>query len=159
MERLRIKNLPAVFSIYYLFDRILSVSKETMEINRKNLKEFITDGQIGYTTNTIDISKIMTSGSVDSSNPNANNQEISNFRFTGNIIAAKTYQVYTSLSLLEKGVYFSKTITEDDEIYVLASTFYNMKEYAKITVNGIYTGWIEKDLFRLLAKVSKRKKQ
>ena len=138
------KNLPAVFSIYYLFDRILSVSKETMEINRKNLKEFITDGQIGYTTNTIDISKIMTSGSVDSSNPNANNQEISNFRFTGNIIAAKTYQVYTSLSLLEKGVYFSKTITEDDEIYVLASTFYNMKEYAKITVNGIYTGWIEK---------------
>ena len=34
-----------------------------------------------------------------------------------------------------------------------------MKEYAKITVNGIYTGWIEKDLFRLLAKVSKRKKQ
>ena len=94
-----------------------------MEINRKNLKEFITDGQIGYTTNTIDISKIMTSGSVDSSNPNANNQEISNFRFTGNIIAAKTYQVYTSLSLLEKEYIFPKQLQKMTKFMYLHQLF------------------------------------
>lgn len=57
-KKIHENELNSLFSIYYKFDRILSVSKNTMELNKRNLNEFMDSSQIGYSENTINIEKI-----------------------------------------------------------------------------------------------------
>ncbi|MDV7737543.1 CDP-glycerol glycerophosphotransferase family protein [Enterococcus casseliflavus] len=137
------KNLPAVFSIYSLFDRVLSVSKETMEINKRNLKKYVREEQVGYTTNTIDVSRILGTGSHGSKKDEIFHQSINDFRYNGSV-ASGSYKMAKNLHNLNKNSFFYREINEKDNIYVLAETIFNNCEYAKITLNGIYTGWIKK---------------
>ncbi|SES88747.1 CDP-glycerol glycerophosphotransferase [Oceanobacillus limi] len=55
------RNLKVIFSLYTLFDKVLSVSKLTHEQNWKNLKTFITDYEkkMDYVINAIDYKKIL----------------------------------------------------------------------------------------------------
>ncbi|GEB27878.1 CDP-glycerol glycerophosphotransferase family protein [Enterococcus casseliflavus] len=138
------KNLPAVFSIYYLFDRILSVSKETMEVNKVNLSKYIQDDQIGYTTNTIDIEKILTNKSPSFNFSDGEDIKIYDYRFSGKIIKSGNYKLAKNLSAVVKKTFSSMNITEDDNLYVIASAFYDNHEYVKVTINGIYRGWMQK---------------
>lgn len=136
------KNLPAVFSIYYLYDRILSVSKETMEVNRRNLRRFIKDEQLGFTINTIDTRKILNDDFV-SKDHNIVSNEVVEFRYNARIKKEGFYKVAKNLVSLKDNSFFNILISEKDTIFVIASTRVNVKEYVKITLNGLYTGWID----------------
>lgn len=55
------KNLKAIFSLYDLFDKVISVSKSVHEQNRENIKQFIkhSRGKMDYVINAIDYRRIL----------------------------------------------------------------------------------------------------
>jgi CDP-glycerol glycerophosphotransferase len=50
--------LPRVFSLYRFFDKIISVSLQTMHLNAENLKEYAPTNKFDYVNNQIDIEDI-----------------------------------------------------------------------------------------------------
>ncbi|WP_122645227.1 CDP-glycerol glycerophosphotransferase family protein [Enterococcus mediterraneensis] len=139
------KSLPALFSIYYRFDRILSVSKETMLVNKEHLAQYVTPEQMGYTTNTIDLDKVLgkTHKETQVEQISLDNQRyLANVRQTGNYQIAKNLQSVCSRNFEER------LITAESLIYVLAQFDdpITHNSYSKITINSVYAGWLATDL-------------
>lgn len=47
------RNLIALFSLYYKFDKVVSVSEQLMEINKQKLNKYLKNGQVDYLKNTL----------------------------------------------------------------------------------------------------------
>lgn len=58
-------NLRGLFSVYDRFDKLVSVSTGTMELNRSNLSEFAEEFKFDYAMNSINPKKILQLGSED----------------------------------------------------------------------------------------------
>ncbi|WP_144554147.1 glycosyltransferase [Bacillus sp. X1(2014)] len=59
------RNLRGLFSVYHRFDKLVSVSSGTMELNRNNLSEFAEEFKFDYAMNSINPKKILQLGSED----------------------------------------------------------------------------------------------
>lgn len=142
------KSLPALFSIYYKFDRILSVSPITMEINKKKLNDFINDSQIGYSINTIN------AGAILGENDHSYSCAYSENSLSENIVPVRIdkfmkikiggqYKLYSSLyRLINSQNENLLNLTKDNVIHLIAKVKFNGFTYYKCLVDGIYTGWI-----------------
>lgn len=58
-------NLRGLFSVYHRFDKLVSVSSGTMELNRNNLSEFAEEFKFDYAMNSINPEKIRKLGNED----------------------------------------------------------------------------------------------
>lgn len=139
------KNLNGIFSIYYRFDRLLSVSKETMQVNKEKLAEYIYPEQLGYTINTIDIEKILHQ-KLEMLETQDFGYEISNERSLASISSTGTFKIAKNITAIQIENFEERRISKESIIYVLATVSINNINYAKITLNGIYIGWIEKEM-------------
>lgn len=52
------KKLDKVFALYKFFDQIVSVGKQTKELNQTNLKEYVSSGKIDYVPNALDLNSL-----------------------------------------------------------------------------------------------------
>lgn len=53
-------NLRGLFSVYHRFDKLVSVSVGTMELNKKNLSAYAAESKFDYVMNSINTEKILT---------------------------------------------------------------------------------------------------
>ncbi|KAF1293121.1 hypothetical protein BAU14_09840 [Enterococcus sp. CU9D] len=148
-----LKNLTALFTIYYRFDRLLSVSPMTMMVNKEKLSQYISNQQMGYVINTININKILghdTSHEASVSKDGRSNQNsILDLRASRRFL--KFYKdeeisifANTDCILSQKTSLFTVSIT--DKVSEFAQCTFDGKDYSKISINGIYKGWIYSEL-------------
>lgn len=69
-------NLRGLFSVYHRFDKLVSVSVGTMELNRKNLIEYADYDKFDYVLNTINPDKILATNQTEQSNQDTNENKI-----------------------------------------------------------------------------------
>ena len=134
------RDLHGLFSIYYQFDKLLSVSPMTRDVNYNNLKEFVTEEQMSYVYNSIDIEKILIPVKVEKEEhtlsvrrqliKSAVEGPVKCYRNTDAIISQKYFMIDLSLS---------------DELIQHASFKFENLVYSKVSINHCYVGWISKE--------------
>lgn len=143
-------NLKSLFSIYQLFDRILSVSQETMEINKKNLAQYIRPEQVGVVRNSLNIHKIVNS-EVDET---FEEDVISIQRETVHLTIRKdsVFDIYPQISSLLNKDYRATHITHNDALRSVARYTHQGKTYYKLIINDMYQGWINSENVKSIVK-------
>ncbi|MCY7866529.1 CDP-glycerol glycerophosphotransferase family protein [Bacillus spizizenii] len=165
-------NLRGLFSIYNRFDRLVSVSKGTMELNRKNLAVYAEYSKFDYVMNSInpqnilkmsiddqaakEDSTISKSLVVNNKNLYIKNYSKDYFLFNKRFIArAKIrypgdFYIYNNLSQGRRIVesanqYMNKDVTILREIHTVDDHI-----YYKFSVNDSIIGWLNKEAFEIL---------
>lgn len=146
-----LKNMLALFSIYYRFDKLLSVSPMTMEVNKQNLRDYIDDRQMSYVMNTINIEKIL--GECQNSDSQYNDllsnsmnpPEIVDFNIQRQFLTFfedGTIDIYKKLDDITAERYTTNSIHKGAKISEFANCRYEGRKYRKVSIDGMYVGWI-----------------
>lgn len=154
-------NLRGLFSIYSRFDKLVSVSKGTMELNRENLKGFADESKFDYVMNSISPEKILEASNEDS-NQMANSDEdyleseefvVKNKRFVSRavifnpaeyVIWNKPIQDKHTKKVALATEYLNQEVSLSWEIDTIDEGYY------KFSINDSIIGWLNKDAFKLL---------
>ncbi len=139
-------DLHGLFSIYYKFDKLLSVSPMTMEVNYNSLQDFVTKEQMSYVYNSINIDAIL--GDRVVINEDSYNSILINKK---NKLVLKTELIksFKNISAIENHDYLLVNILKDTPVLEHATFMYNEVSYSKVSIDGLYVGWIETDNFVL----------
>lgn len=147
-------NLRGLFSIYDEFDKLVSVSKATMELNRKNLSMYADYNKFDYVLNSINPEKIL---QVDVQNDNKDASErnhlmvTENFKSRAEITNFEQYPVWHILPNQKNASKFYLTNDYDHaEIFIFRKAIYKRKTYYKFSYNDHVIGWISSDAVNLL---------
>lgn len=139
------KSLPALFSIYYRFDRILSVSPMTMEINKDKLKNYIDTKQLGSVVNSINTSnfeKVEETEDVTTSIDSNSDVKRVNKLFT--VTDTKPYNFFKNRkAIFENKKSMAKLVEKGSIIQAVATVTMNNNVFYKCLVNHIYFGWMQ----------------
>lgn len=134
-------NLKSLFTIYFLFDRILSVSEETKIINQRKLAKYIDPNQVGVVRNSLNINQII---NYDQKKQKQNQLNI--ILREKNTVSVKLegfFKVYSQVSNISHEKYREIYLSKADRIKSVAIYKYQNETYFKILVNNIYQGWID----------------
>lgn len=150
------QDLHGLFSIYYKFDKLLSVSPMTRDVNLKKLSEFVTEEKMSFVYNSINVDHILSSG-------NNNNEEASNPLEIKkeNKLVRETVEVayYKNMDELAKGNSNCVLLEQKATATQHASIQIDDTKYGKMSVDNEYIGWIEEKYFENRpSKVIERKK-
>ncbi|WP_207667504.1 hypothetical protein, partial [Clostridium perfringens] len=90
-------NLRGLFTIYDKFDKLVSVSKGTMELNKQNLSQYAEESKFDYVMNSINPDKIL--GTELTSSEEDNSPIISNkpFKSRAKILSNKHDKILPTL--------------------------------------------------------------
>ena len=145
-------NLRGLFSVYHRFDKLVSVSKGTMELNRKNLIKYADFDKFDYILNSINPDKILKehdSNVIDF----AVNKSIRSENFKARAIIKETNKLEV-LNSLPNSINFQTYTLEDNfagkEICISRKAEYDNKIIYKFSVENRIIGWISQDLVDLL---------
>lgn len=149
-------NLRGLFSVYHRFDKLVSVSKGTMELNRKNLLCYADFNKFDFIMNSINPEKILNNdnpkriGTHESTNDVAVTSE--NFKGRARVINLKDYPV---LNTLPGNINFREFYLDakflNAEIVISRKAFVNSKTYFKFSYNNQIIGWIHGNAIKLLS--------
>lgn len=154
-------NLRGLFSVYDRFDKLVSVSPGTMELNKNNLSEFAEEFKFDYVLNSINPEKILRMGNEGNSSEmeeasakgTATEEIISNHVFQSRALikTSNDYFVYNRPAVLKGAVkiasandYFNKEAAILREAKTESATFY------KFSIDDSIVGWLDKNCFELL---------
>ncbi|MCM3585207.1 CDP-glycerol glycerophosphotransferase family protein [Mesobacillus maritimus] len=138
-------NLRGLFSVYHRFDKLVSVSKGTMELNRKNLSKYADFDKFDYVMNSINPDKIL-----QSKTQNKNEEEVQENTLHSEPTLAKAilkdihkYPVYSFIPGHENGKEFTlEEHFEHAEVIVFRKLEKDEKTYYKISYDHQILGWI-----------------
>ena len=131
------KDLHGLFSIYYKFDKLLSVSPMTRDVNYNNLKDFVTEEQMSYVYNSIDIEKILSP--IKKEIPK-NTLKVK--RQLKKPITSGFVKVYKNIEEITNQNYFNIELSISDDLIEHAIFEFDNEIYSKISANNQYVGWI-----------------
>ncbi|KAF1304823.1 CDP-glycerol glycerophosphotransferase family protein [Enterococcus sp. JM9B] len=137
------RDLNGLFSIYFKFDKLVSVSPMTRDVNLKKLSNYVTAEQMSYVVNTINIEKILKSTSIDSEEKNKLITKKTSLMSENN----EEIQIFKNLTEIAKGKFYLKTISSTDKIISYAEYQFEDKDFVKISINDEYYGWSDKKNF------------
>ncbi|MFP7479755.1 CDP-glycerol glycerophosphotransferase family protein [Terribacillus saccharophilus] len=150
-------NLRGLFSAYHLFDKLVSVSKGTMELNRKNLSQYADESKFDYVMNSINPEKIlkMSQGNNDHSEPDNTEHEnsIETSRFKSRALIIQDDKFIWNKPFIEGGDASKVTLSGEffqKEVTITRKAVVNESIYYKFTFEDIIIGWMEQDAFELL---------
>lgn len=132
------KDLHGIFSIYYQFDKLLSVSPMTRDVNYNNLKEYVSKEQMSYVYNSIDIEKILTPVTKEDTSE-------ATLKVKKRLIKSAldgSIPCYKNIESIQKQISFTVNLQTSDAIVQHASYVFEEKTYLKVSVNNYYVGWI-----------------
>lgn len=139
-------NLRGLFSVYHRFDKLVSVSKGTMELNRKNLIEYADYDKFDYVLNTINPEKILQIHTEDEieNESELNNIETENLKSNAILVNVKEFPVWNTLP----GFLNARKFTLDDtfenaHISVIRMATVDDQLLFKFTYNHQVIGWID----------------
>lgn len=135
------KDLHGLFSIYYQFDKLLSVSPMTRDVNLEKLSEYVFKEQMSFVYNSIDIDKILNSKKEDTVKDNRLNVQR---RLTKPVVDGKT-ECYKNIDSIKRNDYTVINLSTNDNLIEHASFNYHNIDYVKVSINNVYTGWILKE--------------
>lgn len=93
-------NLRGLFSVYHRFDKLVSVSKGTMELNQKKLREYASPDKFDYVLNTINVEKILRSeneNNIKVEETNSNSVKSTEFKSHAILKNIQDYPVWNTL--------------------------------------------------------------
>jgi len=154
-------NLRGLFSVYHRFDKLVSVSVGTMELNKKNLSAYAAESKFDYVMNSINTEKILTlsnEGAADQSDELSIDRSqtgglITNIPFKARAIINQTqdYFIWNRPVGLEGA---KKTALADrllnKEVTILQEAQTNTSVSFKISLEERIIGWIDQACVELL---------
>lgn len=141
-EKPMFKDLNGLFSIYYQFDRLLSVSPMTQEVNANKLSRYIRDDQMSFVYNTINIDNIL--------NPTTEKKESHHLKVARRLLRTlETGDVYfyKNIEDIRQGNKFKYKINKNSDAIGYASYEFTTKTFVKVSIEGTYIGWAEESYF------------
>ncbi|WBY91099.1 CDP-glycerol glycerophosphotransferase family protein [Enterococcus casseliflavus] len=131
------KDLNGLFSIYYKFDKLLSVSPMTRDVNYSNLKKYVSKEQMSYVYNTINIEKILEKQLlVEDKQQLIVKRGFLQFESSGIIEYA------LNINCLRKKSFSKKEVSKESTVVQYASFYVNDELFFKVSVDNMYLGWI-----------------
>ena len=138
------QDLHGLFSIYYQFDKLLSVSPMTRDVNLENLKEFVTTDQMSYVYNSINIDQIL--HSTDKSLETKKSPIYLIKRL--NLVKETADTVYyKNIEGIRANEALPIKLNENDKVVQHATFVFEDIVYSKVTIDGVYIGWIDVEYF------------
>lgn len=149
-------NLRGLFSIYNRFDKLVSVSKGTMELNRENLSEYADYNKFDYVMNSINPNKILEMASQNSDKDkeeDSNDTSLKTENYKARAIVTD-YQNSVVWNVLTNDTNSTKVLLEDKldntEIEISRKADFEQTTYYKFSHNNQIIGWINADAITLL---------
>ncbi|WP_270279771.1 CDP-glycerol glycerophosphotransferase family protein [Vagococcus bubulae] len=132
-------DLTALFSIYFMFDKLLSVSPMTRDVNVEKLGDYVTKEQMSYVYNTININQILGKEMPVTTSEDDLIVETKQLK----ALETVTIHAYKNLTHLQQNVAFELNLKVEDKITQYASYLLDGTTFVKISVNDTYVGWID----------------
>lgn len=155
-------NLRGLFSVYNRFDKLVSVSVGTMELNKKNLSKYADESKFDYVMNSINIEKILKLSTEKVSSKNQDEENSINHQEGERI----SYHVFKSRAIITKpGNHFvwnrvaevkgaekvvAATHYLDKEVTILREACTETDRYYKFSLDDRIEGWLHEQCFELL---------
>ncbi|WP_141306042.1 CDP-glycerol glycerophosphotransferase family protein [Sporolactobacillus inulinus] len=138
-------NLRGIFSLYNKFDKLLSVSKATMELNKAKLKPYASEDKFDYSVNTIDPQKILGLNAQEDELV-SESMQIKSVKFNAQVTGDRSeVRIWPELSDPEVDPPIIHHVPKEASLFVIAEARKDGEPlYCKILINSIYVGWIEK---------------
>lgn len=138
-----LKGLTSLFSIYSKFDKILSVSPMTRDVNFENLQEYVREEQMSFVYNTINIDEILDKQIVVEKK--AEPLKVSKKLLTVN--QTSDVKMYKNIDGIIQNQFKEITLVIQNEA-VQHATFQTENDlYLKVSINNEYVGWISEIYF------------
>lgn len=133
-KQVHAKKLGALFTLYQVFDKIVSVSETLKQINGKKLSEYVRPEQMVAVPNSLTL-------------PTEVDQQADNLPVIEDYQAAATMRVqdvemYMSLADIAQGVTVIKAVNRNDHIRVLGRARINQQTFYKLAINDLPSGWV-----------------
>lgn len=144
-EQPHAKTLPILFSIYYQFDRLLSVSPMTRDVNMAKLSKYVTEEQMSYVYNTINIDEILN----HSKESDEKESLLTASRALLTVVKASDVEIYKNLDDVEHHIFQKSKIAEGSRVVQHASYEFEGETFVKVSINETYVGWVNKVYFVL----------
>lgn len=138
------ENLMGLFSLYYRFDKLLSVSPMTRDVNAANLSDYVTKEQMKYVINTINIDKILKQESA-SDLTKTPEDTLSTYKSKQVFVNEGPLKFYKNISGIKENLSFETEVKKDDQVIEFAKITIDNQMFSKISVNYQYLGWVVKD--------------
>lgn len=141
-ERPMFKDLNGLFSIYYQFDRLLSVSPMTQEVNASKLSRYVRDDQMSFVYNTINIDNIL--------NPTKEKKDEHHLKVARRLLRTLEegdIYFYKNIEDIRQGNNFKYKVQKNSDAIGFASYEFNSKIFVKVSIEGTYIGWAEESHF------------
>ncbi|MER2294481.1 MAG: CDP-glycerol glycerophosphotransferase family protein [Desemzia incerta] len=151
-------NLRGLMTVYNHFDKLVSVSKGTMELNKKNLGKYADDDKFDFIINSINPEKIL-GHRTNNENVSEEDTGINTIPVTLNKkFVARARIVNTDhLSIWNKPIHdsfvkevSSAEIYKNEEVVISWLTEVDGAKYYKFSINNRIIGWLEERAFELL---------
>lgn len=151
-------NLRGLFSIYNRFDKLVSVSKGTMELNRHNLKEFADESKFDFVMNSINPEKI-----IRASNEEMEKNNEAQIQKEQTILENKKFISRAIISNANGNYIWNKPVHDESAKKITSATKYENQEvtiswetntvvgkFYKFSIEDTIIGWLNKESFKLL---------
>ncbi|MEH7075093.1 CDP-glycerol glycerophosphotransferase family protein [Neobacillus drentensis] len=156
-------NLRGLFSVYNQFDKLVSVSPATMELNKRNLVEFAEEHKFDYVMNSINPEKILRLGNeelTESVTEALVNEALTQDQILSNqVLKARAIithpenegiwnrpPVYNGAAIITPANHYL-----NQEVTILREVLTSSNKYYKFSVNDRIVGWLDDSCFELLS--------
>jgi len=147
-------NLRGLFSVYHRFDKLVSVSKGTMELNRKNLIKYADFDKFDYVMNSINPDKILQHDNQNNrTNENEQRPKMKTEQFKAKAVLKdiNNFPVYSFLpGHIKAKQYLLEPEFQDEEILILRKMVDNNNIYYKFSHQYRVIGWIQGNAVKIL---------
>ncbi|WP_062108600.1 CDP-glycerol glycerophosphotransferase family protein [Bacillus niameyensis] len=139
-------NLRGLFSVYNQFDKLVSVSKGTMELNRKNLSQYAPLDKFDYVLNSINPEKILQVEEIVMAETEQDAFSVENFK--ARAVIKDGSKVWNTLPTNEEATTFS--VNQNLEVMITRKAVSQTHSHYKLNHNHQVLGWIESKAVELL---------
>ncbi|NHC42576.1 GW domain-containing glycosaminoglycan-binding protein [Bacillus sp. MM2020_1] len=156
-------NLRGLFSVYDKFDKLVSVSPATMELNKSNLAEFAEEFKFDFVMNSINPEKILRLGNEDAPE-SITKSLISEALFEDPIISNTVLKARATISHPKNQVIWNRPpVVEgaaeiapainylNQEVAILREVQTKSNNYYKFTIDDRIVGWLDQECFEMLS--------
>jgi CDP-glycerol glycerophosphotransferase len=150
-------NLRGLFSVYHLFDKLVSVSKGTMELNRANLSQYADPSKFDYVMNSINPEKILklSQGVTEQAVEEELTPEklIKTSKFKARALVIRDDYFIWNKPYIESGDVSKVALSGEfyqNEISIIRKAEVNGETYYKFAHENIIIGWMEQEAFKIL---------
>ncbi|PEQ82867.1 CDP-glycerol--glycerophosphate glycerophosphotransferase [Bacillus sp. AFS006103] len=154
-------NLRGLFSVYNQFDKLVSVSVGTMELNKQNLLKYADESKFDYVMNSINTEKILklsNEGMIEdqadvASNDNKTVELIKNIVFKSRAIINNPQDLYIwnrPVGLNGAGKVDLANHFHNSEVTILQKATTETNVSYKFSLDERIIGWLEEECFELL---------